>query len=457
MQIKRQYVLPVSTLMAVVALLAVSSCKKTDIDFGGQYIDNGHTKIVKADTITPLVSTVFVDSFSTAATGVALVGTHTDPAFGKSTATHYFEFAPPAGVTFDPKATFDSIILVVKPNRSYYGDTTTDLHLGVYELDELIVPVTTGVTTYGTLYNTTSFDRKPDMLNKDNVAKTIRIKPATTDTIAIRLNDALGNNLFNLLKTNHESIQTSDKFINSVLKGVYLTGAAGDQLIIGLKDSISMRVYYTTPDLNSRKEYVTFNVANSSHQFNHIDIDRTGTPLGTAGLSRTKPQIFARDLNNTAFMQYITGSVIKLRFPTVRASILNAPNYLSMLSAQLSIKPVLGTYTGIYKTLPPALRLAATDKDNLLGSDLGFYSGSSFQTQTGSLFIDYLEPRNTAYNYDVTSYLQQQISLSTINENGLLLAPPFPGHVTGFDRLIVGDNNNVNGQMKLTIYYLAIQ
>jgi hypothetical protein len=457
MQIKRQYVLPVSTLMAIVALLAASSCKKTDIDFGGQYIDNGHTKIVLTDTITPLVSTVFVDSFSTVSTGVALVGTHTDPAFGKSAAANYFEFAPPTGVTYDAKATYDSIILVVKPNKSYYGDTTTDIHLGLYELNQFIVPVTTGVINYGTLYNTTSFERKPNMLNIGNVAKTFRFKPATTDTIAIRLNDAFGSNLFNLLKTNQESVQTTDKFINTLLKGLYLTGGAGDQLIIGLKDSITMRLYYTTPDLNPRKEYVTFNVANSAHQFNHIDIDRTGTVLGTAGFGRSKPQIFARDLGNTAFMQYITGSVVKLRFPTARASILNAPNYLSILSAQLSIKPVLNTYNGIYKTLPAALRLSSTDKNNLLGSDLGVYSGSSFQTQTGNLFIDYLDAKNTAYTYDLTSYLQQQISLSTINENGLLLAPPSPGHLTGFNRLIVGDNNNVNGQMKLTIHYLAIQ
>lgn len=457
MQKKRQYIFSLNTLLAAVTLVTAVSCKKVDIDFGENHVDDEHTKVVKVDTITPLVSTVFVDSFSTAGTGVALVGSHTDAAFGKSTAATYFEFAPPTGLTLDPKVTYDSIIMVLKPNKSYYGDTTTDMHLSVRELDQLIVPVISGVSSYSTLYSNTSFTRKTDLLNKDNTPKTIRIKPATTDTIAIRLNDVFGNKLFDLLKNNNENIQTSEKFISNVLKGIYLSGAANDQLLIGLSDSISMRIYYTTPDLNPKKEYLTFNIANTSHQFNHIDIDRTGTVLGNAGFGRNKPQIYANQLNNTAFMQYITGSVVKLRFPTVRASILNAPNYLSMLSATLSIKPVVGSYEGVHKTLPASLRLSATDKDNLLGSDLVSYSGTSAQVQTGNLFIDGLAPKNTAYTYDVTSYLQQQISLLTINENGLLLAPPSPRHITAFDRLMVGDNNNVNGQMKLTIYYLAIK
>lgn len=457
MQKKRQYILSLYTLLAVGALLTASSCKKTDIDFGDQYIDNQHTRVVMVDTITPQVSTVFVDSFPTVGTGVALVGTHSDPYFGKATASTYLEYAPPTGLTLDSRATFDSIILVLRYNKIYYGDTTKDIHLNVQELDQAIVPVSTGTTNVTSLFNTTSFTAKTPLLNRNGTTKTVRILPATTDTIALRLNDQLGITLFNLLKNNSENIQNSDAFINNVFKGIYVSSAATDELLIGLKDSISMRLYYTTPGLESKKEYTTFNLANTSHQFNHIDVDRANTPLGTAGFGRNRKQIASADLGNRAFMQYLTGALTKIQFPSIRSSLLNAPNYFSMLSASLSVKPVLGTYEGIYRALPVAIRASATDRDNYLGNDLIISSTSGSQLQTGNLFINNQEPKQTGYTYDVTSYISSQMNVITINENGLLLAPPSPNHLTRFDRLVIGDKNNANGQMKLTIYYLAIQ
>lgn len=442
------------TLLAATAFFLAPSCKKVDVDFGEQQIDVDHTEIIMLDTITPVVSTVFVDSFSTAAPGTVLIGTNTDQVFGKVSAATYFEVAAPS-VTPETSATFDSLVLILKPNKAWYGDTTKAVHLNVYELDQLIEPVlTTDYATSGTLYNTTSFARKSTVLGSTAVT----VRPNFTDSIVVRLNGTnLGETLFQMMKDGDDALSTSEKFRNYVLKGLYVGSGATDQLILGYKDSMSLRLYYKTGAAIRQQTYATFDVSNTSHQFNHIEIDRAGTALGNAGFGASKKQIYSTDLENKAFMQYITGSMVKIRFPSLRTALTNAPNYSSILSARLTIKPLLNSYNYPY-ALPASLRLSTTNIENDLGSDLVYSSSSSYTTQTGSLSYDYSNMRNTAYTYDVTSYLQQQITVTTLNnENGLLLLPPSSSYITSFDRLIVGNNSNMDGQMSLVIYYMAIK
>lgn len=442
------------TLLAATAFFLAPSCKKVDVDFGGQQINTEHTEIIKLDTITPVVSTVFVDSFSTAAPGSVLIGSNTDEVFGKVSASTYLEVAAPS-VKPDVNATFDSLVLILKPNKTWYGDTTKAVHLNVYELNELIEPVlNTDYATSGTLYNTTSFARKATKLGSTAVI----VRPNFTDSIVIRLNGTnLGDTLFKLLKDGDDALSTSEKFRNYILKGLYLNSDATDQLILGYKDSISLRLYYKTTDAVRQQTYATFDVSNTSHQFNHIEVDRTGTVLGNAGFNATKKQIYSTALDNKAFMQYITGSMIKIRFPSLRTALTNALNYSGILSATLVIKPVLNTYNYPY-ALPSALRLSTTDLDNELGSDLVYSSSTSYTTQTGNLSYDVSNLRNTSYKYDLTAYLKQQITVTTLNnENGLLLLPPSSSYINSFDRLVVGDNSNLDGQMSLVIYYMAIK
>lgn len=442
------------TLLAAIAFFLLPSCKKVDVDFGQQQVDGSHTEIIKLDTITPIVSTVFVDSFSTASPGVALIGTNNDVVFGKASAMNYFEVSAPS-VTPGVDDTFDSLVLILKPNRTWYGDTTRPIHLNVYELDQLIEPVlNTDYATAGTLYNTTSFARKNTLLG----SRTLYVSPNRTDSIVVRLDGTnLGDTLFRMMKRGDDALSTAEKFRNFVLKGLCVGSDASDQLILGYKDSMSLRLYYKNADVVRQQTYATFDISNTSHQFNHIEIDRSGTELGNAGFGANRKQIASSALGNRAFMQFITGSMVKVRFPSLRTALTNAPNYSNILSARLTIKPVLNTYNYPY-ALPAALRMTTTDVENELGTDLVYSSSTSYTTQTGNLFYDYTNLRNTAYTYDVTAYLAQQLTVTTLNnENGLLLLPPSSTFISSFDRLVVGDNNNLDGQMSLVIYYMAIK
>ncbi|WP_076376820.1 DUF4270 family protein [Filimonas lacunae] len=444
------------TLLAVLAFFLAPSCKKVDIDYGGQYVDNSHTDIIKLDTITPVVSTVYVDSFSTAAPSSVLIGTFKDVAFGKIAASTYFEVTAPTGVTPATEATYDSLVLILKPNHTWYGDTTKPVHLNVYELDELIEPIlTTDYATSGTLYNTTSFKKKNTLLG----STTVTVRPYQTDSVVVRLNGTnLGDTLFSLLKNSDDALTTSEKFRTYILKGLYIGSDATDDLILGYGDSVSMRLYYKNDGIVKEQTYTTFELSNTSHQFNHIDIDRTGTVLGNAGFNNSNnKQLYTTSTGNTAFMQYITGSMVKVRFPTLRTALTNAPNYYGIQLATLTIKPVLNTYNYPY-ALPASLRLSTTDIENELGSDLIYSSSSSSTVQTGNLSFSPTNLRDTRYTYDVTSYLKSLIQVTQLNnENGLLLLPPSASYTSAFDRLVLGDNANSDGQMSLVIYYMTIK
>ncbi|MGH2563544.1 MAG: hypothetical protein ACRDE5_03460, partial [Ginsengibacter sp.] len=93
------------------------------------------------------------------------------------------------------------------------------------------------------------------------------------------------------------------------------------------------------------------------------------------------------------------------------------------------------------------------DQTNTLGTTLTNATGGY---QTGNLVVDYLYNENTMYDYDVTSYLQQQILITYANQNGLLLVPPSTTWLTTLNRAVFGDQKNVQGSIQLKLYYVSV-
>jgi hypothetical protein len=97
------------------------------------------------------------------------------------------------------------------------------------------------------------------------------------------------------------------------------------------------------------------------------------------------------------------------------------------------------------------LNLANTTQANTIGTTIS--------AGTGNLVIDYLYGANTAYTYDITTYIQQTIlaGVQSNANNGILLTVPSPAYNTTFNRVIVGDQFSplkVN-QISLNIYYAS--
>lgn len=419
-----------------------SACNKPQIQFGQAYVDNSYTNIVLVDTLTANLSTVYRDSVVTSGSSTILTGIFPDSYFGKITASSFVELAPPALSTLDPKSVYDSLVLIMIPNKTFYGDTTQSSQLSVYQLTNPI-----NFPLYQTqFYNNTNFAVDPTPLG----TSTTLIYPNITDSVFIRLSDATGNELFNLYNSGDYTIQNTPSFI-SYFKGLKITPAPnGMHGLYGFRDTVTMRLYYHVNGLFSTPKVLDFTYYNGDNkQFNQVLSDRSGSPVAAFGGSDL--EITSANTNNSSYLQYITGFIPKIQFPTIR-NLLFRPDYLKIIKAELIVTPVSQSYTGL-TPLPPQLYAYTTDQLNNLGSPLLLTASTGYQT--GNLVIDALYNSNTAYTYDVTSYLQQQITISYNNQNGLLLIPPSPASITSFNRLVVGDQNNSGGALQLKVYYVS--
>lgn len=419
------------------------SCTKPDINFGESYLDNGFTNIVYADSATPAISTIFIDSFVTSATSKAVAGTYSDPYFGTVSAQSYFPLSPPVFSDIYGLSVYDSIELILKLNKSYYGDTTKPIQIYVHELDQTIQYAENKTS----LYNLNSFTIKQVPLG----TKIVSVRPSVNDTVSIRLSDALGIDLLEKFRKGDGNVTSSAAFLN-YFKGVRVS-ASNPAYILGFSDSVIMRLHYHDPGVFVESKNIDFNISDFRLQFNQINIDRSTTLLKNLNASNT--ELLSSATNNMSFLQSATGSLIKISFPYIH-DFFQIRQFVKVVRAQLVIKPVANSFNDFYP-LPPQLRLSQTSLDNSFGSDITSIStGTTAAVEYGNLNIDPLYGLNTSYTYDVTNYILAQMAVTGYNENGLLLSPPPANYPSNFNRLVIGDKNNMNGNIQLKLYYLTV-
>lgn len=443
--------MPKKLLYALLLLSAVFlfSCKKVDIAFGDQFLDNGYTQVISIDSFTTALSTVYVDSFATSGSGALMLGYVNDPVFGKIAASSYFEIIPPTFVATTDSLTgarFDSVALLLQPSSAYVGDTTKPVHITVEKLAQPIVPYDNNLTL---LYNTNSFAT----LSGPIASTDVMVRPNANQTISVRLDDAFGLSLLKKMQDpNDADVQSSAAFLQ-YLNGLKVSSNSSASLLFNCKDSITVRIYYKKPGLYLTDKTISFTLANNMHQFNHIDVDRSAAVLQNLPSVR---QASSASLNNAAYTMYAAGAMVKMRFPSVR-DILKFPNYAKVLKATLVVRPLRGSYGSGSYVLPPLMRLSETTQLNGVGSDLvGLNSSGSYETMTGNLVTDELYGESTQYTYDITSYIRGLIADPTINANGLLFLP-YGTLSAALGRVIIGDKNNPLGKTELNILYASVQ
>ncbi|MGF7230807.1 DUF4270 family protein [Arachidicoccus sp.] len=435
--------------------LFMGSCVKTNIPFGQQFVDNGYTQIIQIDSFTPRLSTIYIDSFPTSTVNFSFVGKYTDSAFGNVNASAYFQLGAPAydaSSTEFNAASFDSLTLYIKLTNAYYGDTTLPINIQVNPLTERIVaPNSANNSTI--LYNTDSFSSAATPIGQTSYLLKPGFINSTNDSISIRLDDSLGIDILNKLRTKNASI-TSNELFAQYFNGIKLSATSNTDLAIMISDSVTMRLYYKTPAAPfAIQKIASFQSFNNGLHFSNITINRTGQ-LKNANIGSVNNEIPSQMTDSSAFMQPITGTLAKITFPSIQ-SIVQTHNFIKIAKATLYIKPVKGSFEGIYY-LPNTLQLAGTDLNNGIGNPITNASGA---IETGNLVVDYLNGVNTQYSYDVTAFINSLISNQTANSRklGLILSPISSSLFSGFSRLILGDANNSNAQMQLVIDYISLK
>jgi hypothetical protein len=438
---KRLYVLP------VLITLTVFACNKPQIQFSAVYNGDNYTNVVEVDTFSVKLSTVFLDSFVTSGSPAQLLGRYIDPYFGTITSQTFTQFTTPLPVPLlTIYSVYDSIKLIERINRTFYGDTTKFQRFQVSQLTQTMVFPPNQIAYYNK--NTIPYD--PTILGSADAL----IRPTaglTTlgngDSINIKMPDSMGEDLFGLIFRNSDTI-TNQMIFQNYFKGltVYpdttLPGA-----IYGFKDSAVLRIYYHEPGVTITYKTIDFPIYQPNTQFNHIPYDRTGTP--TASLNALNPELQSTASGNQSYLQPITSLYVKLLFPTI-SNLQGYQDYLAVMKAELIIRPVNATYSPLY-ALPPAVTMSLTSTTNTIGAALPYGSGN--------LIIDYLYGTNTSYSYDITSYIQGALNQGAPNNaiNGLILFTPPATYNVMFNRAVLGDQYSLlkSNQVSLQIFYAS--
>lgn len=430
-------------------LFLQTGCKKAYINFGEQFVDNRYTNIVMIDTISPVISTVFRDSVVTSQTGKLLLGSYHDPLFGQISASTFFVLSSASGSTdFHISAAYDSMVLRMVGDSTFYGDTTITQRLEVQQLNEMI----TFPDNQTSFYGNSNFAVYSNVLGSTNLS----IAPSRKDTVTIKLNDTKGLEIWNLLQQNAVEVSTSTDF-EHYFNGLKVSpqNEATNAAIYGFSDTLTVRVYYHEANPYLVQKYIDLPLTSRNKAFNQIKYNRAATALNIA-IPENK-EISSSLLNNTGYVQPLTGAIMKVRFPNVREAILQRTDYLQLMSAELIMHPLGGSYSYNFM-LPPQLAVYTTNINNGIGSALGQngVAGSTASTQYGSLTMDWRYGQDTYYTYDVSAYIQELLNTSADNTSGLLFMPPTPAYNTTFNRTAFGDSKSEQ-PIKLKLYYISVQ
>jgi hypothetical protein len=426
-------------------LLCLLSCYKREIQFGNNLADS-HTNIIVIDTITPVMSTYVLDSFPTSGNSIMMMGRYKDPIMGTVSAATYFQVTIPqvATANFPDFAIYDSLVLIMKSNGYFYGDTTKPVNFIAYEL------AYQPDYTYATyLYNTSSIPYKPTPLG----SITRLISPGRSDSLVIRLPDSKGLDLFNKLKTNAVEIQNENNFLQ-YFNGITVQPAAHDTgalYTFPADNNVRMALYYHVSNPFPVQNSFVFNVTRTAYQFNQVLADRNGTFLES--ISPGKREIIASETYPFGATQSGTGTLLKIKFPSLR-ELLKVNDLIRLLDAKLILKPVENTFDPYIYKLSPKLFLAQTDVNNNIGYSI------ADSTNQGILYsppaVDDIYHANTNYTFHITSYINSLIQTPNSSETGVLVMEEDPTKAHRFNRTIIGSNGNRLYKTQLVLTMLTV-
>jgi hypothetical protein len=434
-------------LLAVFFTMVLFGCSKPQIRFVSVYNGDNSTNVIAVDTFAVQVSSVFLDSFQTSGSKAQLLGRYIDPFFGTITSQSYSDIGTPTPLpVITNYSTYDSIVLITRIDRTFYGDTNNVQGFKVSQLEQ-VMNFPANQRAY---YNNSSIPYNPAALGSAYVK--IRPRAGLTsqlrgDSIIITMPNSMGQALFGLLYRQPDTLLQASQF-REYFKGLTIypdTNYPG--ATYGFMDSLTLRIYFHEPGVVTIYKTTDFHMVNQFTQFNQITYDRTGTP--TAPLTQANPELPSTASGNQAFFQPISSIYTKLLFPTI-SDLQGYQDYLAVMKAELIIKPVVGTYSPTFN-LPPAINLALTTQGNNIGAILPY--------GTGNLNIDYLYGINTNYSYDITTYIQNALLQGAANnaKNGLIMIPPAALVNTIFNRTVIGNAYNAqkSNQISLIIYYAS--
>lgn len=438
MKITNSYIL----LILVVILF---SCQKTSIYFKDNSISED-PNITFWDNYSVSLSTYKLDTFITNNDSVWVLGSHTDPEFGKITATSFAEISRPQAHPFtDSDIVFDSAAVMLVPNGNYYGDTTKAYRLNVYTLAENFG---TDTASYKTYYNINSSAHNSTVIGTLNTL----VRPLQKDSLFIKLNDSFARDLYNQMR-DATSAMTDQAGFRAYLKGICIEpDSINNNAVYQFSTTGSagiIRMYYTVKGLYNESKYYDISYI-PSKQYNHIKFNYNGSTYSPF-LPEKSQIIESSGLNNKALLNNYTPSLVKIEFPDI-LNVTETYPYVKIMKAELEIRVTQALNTYPY-TPPSNMLLYISDQDNELSSYI--VSSATGYPQTGDLVSNPLVENGTRYTYDITSYINTLISEGRFSKKSLFLSPYTDTYNSETSRLVLSAQS-ADPDVRLKLYVLGL-
>lgn len=250
-----------------VALIAFASCKKLPDIGSSLQPSSSFIKVAFSSNHDIIAETERIDSLSTKAASLSLIGDLNDPFFGNSNLSFYSQIGLTSNsIKWGEGATTDSIVLQMVYS-GYYGDTLSQLTLKVNEVAE---SMSGDSMTY---YSNTSFALGEELANytfspRPRTFSNIDDDSLFTAVIRIPIANTLGERFIS-----NENQFTSNKTFMNYFNGLNVScepaNGTGVICYFNLLNTKSyLRIYYHN---NHDTTFYDFNVSDKYIRFNHFD------------------------------------------------------------------------------------------------------------------------------------------------------------------------------------------
>ncbi|WP_433835302.1 DUF4270 family protein [Flavobacterium anhuiense] len=430
--------------------LTLFSCG-TDTDTGEFTVGSDYlalsNKVILIDTVTVEMSTINFDSLVTSNKSRILVGNYDDPIFGKVKSDSYFQLSGASyalnSTSSDTEAVnyvFDSISMILKYDKYYYGDTTQVQTFDIHRLLQKVKPNTDD----SNFYNNSSLSYSAESLGKISFIP----RPKQKDSINIKMDKEFGEALFQKIKK--REITDFDSF-TEYLKGLVLVPETSNSSnIIGFSAGTSkVRLYYSKymADEDEVSYVLDFTIADKTKQFNSISLNKTGTLLQNLPISSSN--LSSNLTNNQGYIQSGTGVACRIEFPNIK-QFKNISTNGAIVNAELFLKPVNNSYSEKYP-LADSLSVYVGDNLNRISGTLVNSAGTTVYGLLNKKSDEFNE--NVGYTIPVGAFLQKEMIKAADSRSSLILT--LPGISKSVDRLILGNQKHANNKIQLKIYYIS--
>ena len=412
--------------------------KVQDFQMGSNFV-NPTSGVVLIDTMQMVSSTIHLDSIVSSKLSRLLIGGYQNSYTGTVTSSPYFQINNGSFPSILPlDLVYDSLVIRYTYDGYYIGDTTKLVTFEVKQLDSI-----QGVSSNGSTFSTSAF--KPDLDGKLYNVDTFKLvnknvgyvqfypHPTYPRECFFRLSDEFGMKLFNNI-INRNDTMSNLSYFKSWLPGLaFISPINQNSIAVGISQkSISLRVYYhelVNASIPKVPTYFNFPVNTNGLWFNHISYNSNGSLLGNIS-QPSNPLLSSNEIPSSAtfnqtMVQGGSGIYTKIRIPGSAALKGYAKN-LILISAQIQLTPLVGTYT-LTNTrspklsnnpLPDTLAVYVVDRRNVIARQYASSVGSNIFAHKIVPIAFNLQPY---YILDATSFFASEMSSPTITGYSLMV------------------------------------